>query len=82
MNGLTVTGKQSFMGKEIPVVLGGFEPNERSICDKTIAEIHSMETFKVRERISRNIKRFIRDVDYVNLAERIRQEDTLELATQ
>lgn len=57
MNNLTVNGKQSFMGKEIPVVLGGFGEGKKCICDKTIAEIHDMGAFKVRERILSNISR-------------------------
>ncbi len=43
MNGImtiTKTGTQPFMGREIPIVLGGFGPNARCVCDKTVAELH------------------------------------------
>lgn len=44
MNGLQIRGKQHFMGKDIPVVLGGFGEDKRCISDKTVAEIHGMRT--------------------------------------
>ena len=46
------------MGKEIPIVLGGFGEGKKCICDKTIAEIHGMREPDVRRRITDNIKRF------------------------
>lgn len=67
MNSLTVKGKQPFMGKEIPIVLGGFGPDQKCVCDKTIAEIHGMETKNVRARVTDNIKRFREDVDFIDL---------------
>jgi len=67
MNDLKVTGKQDFMGKEIPVVLGGFGPDKRCVCDKVIAEIHNMNTFDIRRRIADNIKRFQENIDYIDL---------------
>lgn len=79
MDELKVTGKQIFSDKEIPVVVGGFGTDKKCMSDKTIAEIHSMEMFKVRERISYNIKRFMENVDFIDLKQRIREKDTLEL---
>lgn len=67
MNDLIVNGKQNFMGKEIPVVFGGFGEGKKCICDKTIAEIHGMETYHVRELINRNIKRFKENIDIIDL---------------
>ncbi|MCI9474228.1 MAG: hypothetical protein HFF31_09495, partial [Flavonifractor sp.] len=69
MNELAIqmTGTQPFMGKEIPVVLGGFGPNARCICDKTAAEIHDMSTRHVRELINRNDNRFTSEVDFIDL---------------
>lgn len=67
MNGLTVTGKQIFMGKEIPVVRGGFGADKKSITDKAIAEIHDMETRNVRARITENINRFKESIDFIDL---------------
>lgn len=38
MNELKIKGNQDFMGKEIPVVYGGFGENQKCISDKTVAE--------------------------------------------
>lgn len=78
-NEIKVTGTQKFMGKDIPVVLGGFGTDKKCISDKTIAEIHSMQVKHVRERISQNIKRFIENVDYIDLKKRVGETGTLEL---
>lgn len=78
MNNLIVNGKQNFMGKEISVVLGGFGEGKKCICDKTIAEIHNMGAFKVRERISSNISRFKENVDFIDLKKGILVADTSE----
>lgn len=77
MNELTVKGKQEFMGKDIPVVAGGFGKNQKCISDKTVAEIHSMGMFKVRERITANIRHFREGIDYIDL-KRILVADTSE----
>lgn len=79
MNSLTVKGKQPFMGKEIPVVLGGFGPDQKCICDKTIAEIHGMRIADVRRRISDNISHFRENIDYIDLVKGVRETHTLEL---
>ena len=42
-NEISIVGTQNFMGKEIPVILGGFGVGKKCISDKTIAEIHGME---------------------------------------
>lgn len=78
---LTVTGKQPFMGGEIPVITGGFGPDAKCICDKTVAELHGMEAKHVRELVNRNIARFRENVDYIDLSQRVAQNDTLELLT-
>lgn len=78
MNNLIINGRQDFMGKEIPVVLGGFGEGKKCICDKTIAEIHDMGAFKVRERISSNISRFKENIDFIDLKQRILETDTSE----
>lgn len=67
MSNLIVKGKQNFMGKEIPVVNGGFGIDKRCMCDKTIAQIHDMEIKHVRERINQNIQRFKEGIDYLDL---------------
>jgi len=79
MSNLTVKGTQEFMGKVIPVVLGGFGEGKKCISDKTIAEVHDIPAIKVRERIQDNIRRFTEGVDFIDLAQRIRQTDTLSL---
>lgn len=78
MNELIVNGKQNFMGIEIPVVLGGFGEGKKCICDKTIAEIHDMGAFKVRERIANNISRFKENIDFIDLKKGILTADTSE----
>ena len=55
---LEVKGTQEFLGKEIPVIYGGFGTNQKVVLAKTIAEIHGMETKHVNDLINRNIKRF------------------------
>lgn len=79
MKNLVINGTQSFMEKEIPVVCGGFGENKKCISDKTVAEIHNMKIYHVRENINKNIKRFKKYVDFVDLNERIGDTDTLEL---
>lgn len=71
MSDLKISGKQSFMGKEIPIVLGGFGQGQRCMADKTIAEIHNMEAFNVRARVTDNLKRFIENVDFIDLGQRL-----------
>lgn len=79
MNNLELKGKQDFMGKEIPVMLGGFGVGKKCLSDKTIAEIHGMETKHVRECINKNIRRFSGSVDFIDLKQRVDLTDTLEL---
>lgn len=67
MNNLKVTGKQEFMGKEIPVVLGGFGEDKRCLCDKTIGEIHNQPEREIRKSILRSIARFNENIDYIDL---------------
>ncbi len=64
---ITKTGTQPFMGREIPVVLGGFGPNARCVCDKTVAEIHGQSERAIRKAIGRNIDHFQEMVDYIDL---------------
>ena len=75
MDELLVTGKQRFMGKDIPVVLGGFGENKKCVSDKTVSEIHCMEIKHVRELINRNINRFKNGVDYLDLKVVVQNDD-------
>jgi hypothetical protein len=69
INQLSIKGKQSFMGIEIPIVNGGFGENKRILFDKTISEIHGMETKEVRKSINRIIDkgRIKENIDYIDL---------------
>lgn len=65
--GVLIEGRQEFMGKEIPVISGGFGEGRKCICDKTVAEIHGIEIKHIRELINNNIKRFKEMMDYIDL---------------
>lgn len=78
-NEVKVLGKQEFMGKEIPVVLGGFGEDCKVVTDKMVAEIHGMKNFHVREAINSNVSRFREGVDIIDLKQRIGEVDTLDL---
>ena len=67
MNELQVKGTQSFMGKEIPVIEGGFGEGQKVMLVKTIAEIHEMPLFKVNQLINENIDEFEFGVDILDL---------------
>ena len=78
MDEIKVTGKQEFMGLEIPVVLGGFGGGEKCISDKTIAEIHNQPVFEIRRRIGDNNKRFKDGIDFIDVKQRMGESQTLE----
>ena len=40
---IEITGVQEFLGKEIPVIEGGFGEGEKVVLAKTIAEIHEVD---------------------------------------
>lgn len=82
MSELQVIGRRPFMGKEIPIVFGGFGEDKKCICDKTIAEIHGMKTFNVRKRICDNIQRFEKNIDFIDIAQRIYETKTLNLLNE
>ena len=67
MKELVLKGKQNFMGKEIPVVYGGFGEGKKCISDKTIAEIHNQSEREIRKTINRNISRFKESIDFIDL---------------
>lgn len=74
-NEIIVSGHQKFMGRSIPVIVGGFGPGERCISDKTAAELHGMQTKHVREIINRNIARFDEAVDFIDAKKVVVQND-------
>lgn len=68
MNGqLKIQGTQEFMGKEIPIVYGGFGNNQKVVLAKTVAEIHDVKLIHVNELINRNNNRFKSGVDLLDL---------------
>ena len=64
---LEIKGTQQFLGKEIPVIYGGFGSNQKVVLAKTIAEIHGMPVSEINRNINNNIKRFKNGVDIVDL---------------
>lgn len=76
---LQIKGKQQFMGKEIPVVLGGFGENCKVVSDKTVAEIHNTEAREVRRLIKDNLKRFKESIDFIDLKKGVGDTHTLDL---
>lgn len=66
MNQIKVLGTQQFMGKEIPVVSGGFGENCKVVTDKMVAEIHGITESDVRKAINRNINRFKENIDFID----------------
>ena len=79
-NQIKTSGKQMFMGVEIPIVEGGFGDGRKCVTDKTVSEIHEIKVIHVRELINKNINRFKEGIDYIDL-KRIDQTDTLDLTT-
>ena len=61
------SGRQMFMGVEIPIVEGGFGDGCKCITDKTVSEIHEIKVIHVRELINKNINRFKEGIDYIDL---------------
>ncbi len=64
---IEVTGVQEFLGKQIPVIEGGFGEGEKVVLAKTIAEIHEVELRKVNELINSNIDEFEEGIDILDL---------------
>ena len=67
MNELKVKGTQGFMGKEIPVVEGGFGESQKVILAKTIAKIHEVELKEINRLINNNIDEFEEKIDILDL---------------
>ena len=65
---LQIRGTQEFMGKEIPVIEGGFGEGQKVVLAKTIAEIHEVKTDKINDLINNNIDEFEFDIDILDLS--------------
>lgn len=64
---LQVKGTQSFMGKEIPVIEGGFGEGKKVILAKTIAGIHETRLLDVNAKINEHLDEFEIGVDLLDL---------------
>lgn len=62
-----VVGVQEFLGKEMPVIEGGFGQGQKVVLAKTIAEIHQVELRKINELINNNIDEFEEGIDILDL---------------
>ena len=64
---VVLIGTQEFMGKEIPVIVGGFGEDCKVVTDNMVADIHDMLVKNVRARITDNIKRFKEGIDFIDI---------------
>lgn len=64
---IDVKGKQEFMGKEIPVVEGGFGEGQKVVLAKTIAEIHDTRPNDIQDLINTHLDEFEIGVDLLDL---------------
>lgn len=64
---LQVTGVQEFLGKEIPVIEGGFGEGKRCVLVREISQIHTMKVGNVNLLINNNRNRFKDGVDIIDL---------------
>lgn len=64
---IEITGVQEFLGKEIPVIEGGFGEGEKVVLAKTIAEIHEVELKEINRIINNNIDEFEEGIDILDL---------------
>lgn len=62
-----IKGMQEFMGRQIPVVCGGFGKGQKVVLAKTVAEIHGEEVKATNQRINMNRNRFKDGVDLIDL---------------
>ena len=66
-NEIQISGTQTFMGKEIPVILGGFGEGQKVMLASTVAEIHGMKVGNINQRINDNRKRFKDGIDVIDI---------------
>lgn len=64
--GIEVVGVQAFLGKEIPVIEGGFGEGEKVVLAKTIAEIHEVRLNDIQSLINENIDEFEEGIDILD----------------
>ena len=64
---LKVVGKSEFMGKELPIIEGGFGEGLRVMTAHTIAQIHGTAVGEINRLTNDNIEEFEEGVDLLNL---------------
>lgn len=74
---IDVVGTQEFLGKQIPVIEGGFGEGEKVVLAKTIAEIHEIELRAVNQLLNENIDEFEEGIDILDLKNSIISADSL-----
>ncbi|MDQ0555504.1 ORF6N domain-containing protein [Paraclostridium ghonii] len=62
-----VVGVQKFLGKEIPIIEGGFGEGEKVVLAKTIAEIHEVELRDINKLINNHLDEFEEVIDILDL---------------
>ncbi|MGL5651261.1 MAG: ORF6N domain-containing protein [Paraclostridium sp.] len=74
---IEIIGSQEFLGKEVPVIEGGFGKYEKVVLAKTIAEIHEVELKVINQLINENIDEFEEDIDILDLKNSVSTNDPL-----
>ncbi len=64
---LNVRGTQDFLGKEIPVIEGGFGEGQKVMLAKTIAEVHETRLLDINAKINEHIDEFEIGIDLLDL---------------
>lgn len=67
MGEILVKGTQNFLGKEIPVIEGGFGEGQKVVLAKTIAEIHETRLLDVNAKINEHLDEFEIGIDLLDL---------------
>ena len=78
MNELQIKGTQNFLGKEIPVIEGGFGEGQKVMLVKTIAEIHEVKVKEINKLINNNRDEFDNEIDILDLKTGDYKEPVLE----
>lgn len=69
MFNLEIQGISNIMGIEVPNIIGGFGEGQKSVTDKSVAEIHETVAREVRRTTNDNLDRFVKGRDYLDLKE-------------
>lgn len=74
---LIVKGNINFLGKEIPIIEGGFGEGSKVVLAKTIAEIHESELKEINRLINDNIDEFEEGIDIIDLKNSVGSKHSL-----